>query len=190
MNIKEESKSEKIKEITNTSIMNREISNNNEINNLKKELEEEKKKNKSLQDTINQLKEGIEKNKIDMNNLIENNKKLEKLLEEKNKEIHDYKTKLNNLNNHEQLISFNEGDKIMSVLFMTQGSNDIVNYSMACKSSDLLVRLEERLYDDFPKYKNYETYFMVNASRIYRFKTLEENNIKNNDIISLFFNES
>ena len=61
---------------------------------------------------------------------------------------------------------------------------------MACKSSDLLVRLEERLYDDFPKYKNYETYFMVNASRIYRFKTLEENNIKNNDIISLFFNES
>ena len=72
---------------------------------------------------------------------------------------------------------------------MTQGNQDIINYSMVCKTTDLFVRLEERLYIDFPKYKNYETYFMVNARRILRFKTLEENKIKNNDIISLFFNE-
>ena len=57
---------------------------------------------------------------------------------------------------------------------------------MACKTSDLFVRLEERLYQDYPKFRNVETFFMFNANRILRFKTLEENNIKNNTIISLF----
>ena len=120
---------------------------------------------------------------------MEKNKELEKLLEEKNKEINDYIFKLSNTSNNEQLISFKPGDKIMVALFMTQGNQDIFNYAMACKSSDLFVRLEEKLYHDFPKYRNYETFFMVNARRILRFKTLEENNIKNNDIISLFINE-
>ena len=174
--------------------------NNNEINNLRRELEDEKKKNKKLQDTINnlnntisQLKQqhntDIEKYKKENTKLIERNKELEKLLDEKNKEINDYIFKLNNSSNNEQLISFKPGDKIMVALFMTQGNQDIFNYAMACKSSDLFVRLEEKLYHDFPKYRNYETFFMVNVRRIFRFKTLEENKIKNNDIISLFTNE-
>ena len=171
----------------------KEISNNNEIEKLKRELETEKKKNKQLQDTINQLKQNynieIEKYKKDINKLVEKNKELEKLLEEKNKEINDYIFKLSNSNNNEQLISFKPGDKIIAVLFMTQGNQDIYNYTMACKSSDLFVRLEERLYHDYPKYRNFETFFMVNARRIFRFKSLEENQIKNNDIISLFTNE-
>ena len=69
---------------------------------------------------------------------------------------------------------------------MTQGNNDIFNYSMTCKNTELFVRLEERLYDDFPKYKKLETIFMVDARRILRFQTLDENKIKRNDIISLF----
>ena len=79
-----------------------------------------------------------------------------------------------------------ENDKIISVLFMTQGNQDIINYSMACKSTDLFSSLEERLYQDFPKYRNVKKIFMVRANRILRNKTLEENNIKNNDIICLF----
>ena len=60
---------------------------------------------------------------------------------------------------------------------------------MACKNTDLFVRIEERLYNEFPKYKNYETHFKVNTRPILRFKTLEENRIKNNDMINLFFSE-
>ena len=156
-------------------------------------MDEEKAKNKKLQDTINQLKQThnieIEKYKVDMNKLMEKNKVLEKLLDEKNKEINDYIFKLSNSNNNEQLTNFKAGDKIIAVLFITQGNQDIFNYTMACKTSDLFVRLEERLYHDFPKYRNFETFFMVNARRIFRFKSLEENQIKNNDIISLFTNE-
>ena len=171
----------------------KEISNNNEIEKLKRELEAEKKKNRQLQDTINQLKQNhnieIEKYKSDINKLVEKNKELEKLLDEKNKEINDYIFQLSNSNNNEQLVNFKTGDKIIAVLFMTQGNQDIYNYTMPCKTSDLFVRLEERLYHDFPKYRNFETFFMVNARRIFRFKSLEENQIKNNDIISLFTNE-
>ena len=60
---------------------------------------------------------------------------------------------------------------------------------MVCKNTDLFVKLEERLYNDFPKYKNYQNFFMVNVKGILRFKTIEENGIKNNDIISIFFDE-
>ena len=91
-----------------------------------------------------------------------------------------------NLSDNNKTISFKPGDKIISVLFMTQGNQDIVNYSMPCKTTDLFVRLEERLYQNFPKYRNVETFFTVNTNRILRFKTLEQNKIKGNDIISLF----
>ena len=124
-----------------------------------------------------------------MNKLKEKNKELEKLVNEQKQEIDDYIFKLNNLSENSQAISFKQEDKVISVLFMTQGNQDIINYSMPCKAKDLFVRLEERLYQDFPKYRNVETFFMVNANRILRFKTLEENKIKSNDIISLFTNE-
>ena len=44
----------------------------------------------------------------------------------------------------------------------------------------------QNMYDDFPEYKKLETIFMVDARRILRFQTLDENKIKRNDIISLF----
>ena len=121
-----------------------------------------------------------------MNKLKEKNKELEKLIDRQKQEIDDYIFKLNNLSDNNKTISFKPGNKIISVLFMTQGNQDIVNYSMPYKTTDLFVRLEERLYQDFPKYRNVETFFTVNTNRILRFKTLEQNKIKGNDIISLF----
>ena len=66
------------------------------------------------------------------------------------------------------------------------GIQEINNCSLVCKNTDLFVRLEERLYNDFPQFKNYETYFEKNTKIIKRFKTLDENEIKNKDVISLF----
>ena len=97
--------------------------------------------------------------------------------------------KINALNNPKDKSEPNnksENEKIISVLFVTQGNQDIFNYSMACRTTDLFSSLEERLYQDFPKYRNVGKIFMVRAKEILRDKTLEENNIKNNDIISLF----
>ena len=92
------------------------------------------------------------------------------------------KSDLDNNNVNEK----SESGKIISVLFMTQGNQDIINYSMVCRTTDLFSSLEERLYQDFPNYRNVEKIFMVNANRISIDKTLEENNIKHNDIINIF----
>ena len=101
--------------------------------------------------------------------------------------------KINTLNNTVNELKQENNDfikkwenEIISVLFVTQGTHDIFNYSMACRTTDLFSSLEERLYQDFPKYRNVEKIFMVNTNRISESKTLKENKIKNNDIISIF----
>ena len=87
------------------------------------------------------------------------------------------------------LTTIKPGEKIYTINFISMGSQDIGNYSLACRKTDIFVRLEERLYKDYPQFKNYETFFEVKTRRIKRFKTLEENKIKNNDIINLFIIE-
>ena len=169
-----------------------------QIEDLKKQLLEEKEnnnklktENKRLEKMINSLKqENIDINKKlekEINKLKENVKLLENELERKNNTIQDYILEINSLKeNKNQITSIKPGEKIFPVLFITQGNHDIFNYAMTCKNTELFVRLEERLYDDFPQFKKVETIFMVDARRILRFQTLDENNIKRNDIISLF----
>ena len=66
------------------------------------------------------------------------------------------------------------------------GNQDIGHYNIVCKNTDMFIRLEEKLYNDYPQFKDYETYFTVKAKRIKRFKTLDENDIQNNDVVSVF----
>ena len=102
-------------------------------------------------------------------------------------EIKDLNNTINKLQqDNNDLIKEFEKEKLISVLFVTQGTHDIFNYSMACRPTDLFSSLEERLYKDFPVYRNVKKIFMVHANRIAETKTLEENKIKNNDIISIF----
>ena len=74
----------------------------------------------------------------------------------------------------------------MTLIFNTSGTQYIVNYALACKKTNLFVRLEEILNNEFPDLKKHDTYFEVNTRRIKRFQTLEENGIENNDMINIF----
>ena len=141
---------------------------------------------------IKQLKEDIVK--LRQNKTSEDIEKIKQNYEIKIKELSRKITTLTNKStgfsqNDNIVTTLFPGERAMSVLFMTMGSQDIQNYAMTCKNTDLFVTLEEKLYMDYPKYKNCETYFLVNSKRVKRFKTIEENNIKSNDIISLFICE-
>ena len=92
----------------------------------------------------------------------------------------------NNSNNNNYITSIKPGEKIFAVNFVSMGFQDIINYSLVCKNTDLFVKLEEKLNNDYTQLKDKETYFMVNGRRIKRFKTLDENQIKSNDVINLF----
>ena len=176
---------------------------NAQINMYKSQLNEEKNKNQSYINTINtintlnaqlslvqkQLNEEKNKNQTYINTMNTLNVQLslvqKQLNDEKNKNKNNFHN-MNQQNKNREITYINPGEKIMTINFVSQGNQDITNYSLACKNTDLFVRLEEILYQDYPKFKDYETFFEVRTKRIKRFKTIEENDIRSGDVISVF----
>ena len=140
----------------------------NENNNLKSI-------NFSLNNEIQVLKQYKEKNKL-----------LKEEIYRKNIELQKYQSNNIKIKEDEGTTSIKPGERAIAINFVSQGNQDIFNYALVCKNTDLFVRLEERLYNEYPQFKNYETYFEVKTNRIKRFKTLDENNIKNGDVINVF----
>ena len=73
----------------------------------------------------------------------------------------------------------------MLAIGFTSRIQKIKNYILPYKDSELLVRIEGKLYNEYSEYKEKEIYFIVGANKIKRFKTLKENNIKSGSIIML-----
>ena len=158
----------------------------NDINELKIQLNEEKNKNLILNKEIEILKNINIILNNDNNSLKEKIKILENDLILKNNELQNLLSKNNNNIINYEITSIKPDEKILCINFVCNVIQDMGHYNLVCKNTDLFVRLEERLYQDFPSFKNYETYFEVNTRRIKRFKTIDENNIKNNDIVNVF----
>ena len=76
------------------------------------------------------------------------------------------------------------GDKVIGIGFMSVNQK-IQNYVRAYKDTEILARIEEELYNEYPEFKEKETYLMIRANKIKRFKSLKENNIRNGDIIQV-----
>ena len=146
--------------------MNNNLFYESQINELKRQLNEERNKNQILNQKINEL-----------NNIINNLKGNINIYENKIKmienELQKYKSNKNSFYN-------------MAINFVSMGIQEVGHYCLPCKNTDTFIKLEEKLNNDFPKLKDYETYFEVNGRRIKRFKTLDENKIKNNDIVNIF----
>ena len=157
------------------------------MKNYKNQLNDERKKNEILIDENNNLKKEINILYNEINKMQELKiqiKLLENNLAQKNNEI---KNKLSqNIKKPYEITSVKPGEKVMSVNFVSMGNQDIGHFSLVCKNIDLFVNLEERLYEKYPEFKKYDTYFLVNTNRIKRFLTLEQNGIQDNSIISLY----
>ena len=57
---------------------------------------------------------------------------------------------------------------------------------MICKSTEIFIELEKRLFIKYPEYKEEKNYYCVNGLKIDLNKTLEENKIKDNEIIIIY----
>ena len=165
---------------------------NSQIKNLNSQLNEEKKKNKQLNyknsQLIKELNEEREKNFL-LNNKIQFLEKslnkiveLEQIIDKQNKEIYNLKKDIKENNNSIRTIESHE--KILAVHFTS--TDHKINFSIPCKNTDIFARLEEKLYDEYPDYKEHETYFTVKGTKIKRFKSLEENNIKSGDNLLVY----
>lgn len=98
-------------------------------------------------------------------------------LEEKERELRILKSKI--------IFELAENEKLMTVIFVSLDQK--IHYSMICKNTDLFSRLEIELYkvEEYKEFKQTENYFIAKGKKVNRFETLEENGIKNSDIITL-----
>ena len=139
----------------------------------------------SNEELIQKLKEEKNKNSLLLKEIDNEKKELQKKINEfkkeidlKNKEINDLKKKLEN---NDLVTTINPGEKVIAVNFTS--IDQTINYPLACKNTTLLSRLEEKVYNDYPNYKEHNTYLTVNGRITKRFKTLEENKIENGNAI-------
>jgi len=171
---------------------------------LKKELDEEVNKNKILNDQITKLKNDLNLERTNKNKLIEINEQLKKQIKEFN-DSQKIKKEQNNSNNDKDIIQLYKkidelkeklsrypfellkGEKLISVIFTS--SDQKIHCSIICKNTEKFIKLEEKLYNDYLEYSESDNYFMVNGNRVSKFKTLDENKIKNSNIIILNKNE-
>ena len=63
-----------------------------------------------------------------------------------------------------------------------------MHYSIICKSTQKFTELEQKLYKDYPEYSETNNYFLINGNKVNKNKSLEENKIRNSDIIILALN--
>ena len=126
----------------------------------------------NLQNELNGLK-------ISYNNNLSLINQLQYNLNQKDQELIQLKNKL--LSNSNQIKTDSENKTGFAITFRSI-SQDII-YPMICNKKESISRLEEELYNEYPKYKEFNTYLTCKGVVLKRFKTVEENNIKKGDAI-------
>ena len=74
-------------------------------------------------------------------------------------------------------------EKLLTIKFIS--IDQTINFITVAKNTDNFAKLENFLYEKYPKYKETENYFLVNGKKLNKHKTLDENKIKDNDILTL-----
>ena len=145
------------------------------------EIQKYKKEIKTNTDKIEMLNNKIKKLSLDNINLKEEIKKVN--TQKNSDEIVSLYKRIDDLNKKLNRYPFilEEDEKILSVIFTSISQK--VNYSMVCKNTDSIYKLEEQLYTVFPELAETKNYFLCKGTVINRFKKFKELKFKNGDII-------
>ena len=145
------------------------------------EIQKYKKEIKTNTDKIEMLNNKIKKLSLDNINLKEEIKKVN--TQKNSDEIVSLYKRIDDLNKKLNRYPFilEEGEKILSIIFTSV--NQKVNYSMICKNTDSIYKLEGELYKIFPELAETNNYFLCKGTVVNRFKNFEELKFKNGDII-------
>ena len=101
-----------------------------------------------------------------------------------NNKIYYLKEQINYFN--KKNIIGNTNVNLNDIIAVSFKSNDgKVDLALPIHKSELFVKLEEKLYENYPEYKNTNNDFFFNGREIKRFETIQENCIRNSDKIIL-----
>ena len=148
-------------------------SNNNEINNLKNELTKARKIIEQQKLTINELQNKLNNSNNIINNLNNEINNYKNIISKKDLELNNIKSQLNN-NIPKNKFYF---DDIMCVNFISSDQN--VHFAVSCLKTNTFAEIEEKLYKQYPQYRETNNNFLANGTQVLRFKTIAENNIGN-----------
>ena len=144
----------------------------NHIKNLNKETL--KKENTDLKNENNNLKKEFDYKNQNINNYKNELNNLKSSLNFKENTILNLNNHINNLNNKINNFILNSGIKdvkvnINDILVISFKSLDQrIDISFPCQKSNIFVWIEEKLYNEYPNYKDLNTYFTVNGIFIKR----------------------
>ena len=157
---------------------NQEILNlRNELNNKNQIIEQQNSIINNLQNQLNNLNIVNNNNQSLIQNLKNDISKKEKELLSLKNELNIKKEELNKIKSNNMV----DKGQIFSINFMSVSHDKI--FPISCSSSDTIVKFEELFYNEYPEYKDHNTYLTVNGKSVKRFKTIEENGIKQGNAI-------
>ena len=156
----------------NNNMNNQNISNqkskDNEIMELKNKLIKANKIIEQQKSTINELQNKLNTNINNYQNIIN----------QKDLELNNLRMQLNNMKNNIQsnkvTIDLND---MMTVNFISM--DQTVHFAIPCLKTNTFAEIEEKLYEQFPEYRETNNSFLVHGSQVLRFKTIAENKIGN-----------
>ena len=157
---------------------------NNEILSLKNEIKNKNQIIMQKDSTITNLKNHL----YSINNNTNNNQNiinLQNMINQKEQEIFSLKNEL--LNKEKEIFNLKNnnssyvGGKSFAISFESIDSR--LKYPIICRNNTTIARLEEEVYNEFPDYKECNTYLTCNGETLKRFKTIEENKIKQGNVI-------
>ena len=97
-------------------------------------------------------------------------------------EINNKNNQLNQLRQQLQNVSINNNQNIQNILqndkcvnFITTDSS--LFYAIPCNGNSTFAEIEEKLYKEYPEYRETNNTFLANGTEILRFKTINENKV-------------
>jgi len=126
----------------------------------------------------------LEKAKIKKDNLKKKIKEIKFISNTKDNKIIELENEIKIFRNY---YNFSSNEKLISIKFIS--INQDIDFTVIAKNTDDFTKIEKILYEKYPKYNDSENFFLVNGSKIDRNMTLEENKIRNNDILTLGIND-
>ena len=103
---------------------------------------------------------------------------LEKLIQQNNFQIKNLKKIISEKDN-----KLSEKKNLMTIIIST--FDEGINFSFICENTDKFKKIEEAFYNNYPEYIKIRSIFTIKQKEIDVNKSIEDNNIRNNDIIIL-----
>ena len=102
-------------------------------------------------------------------------------IDKRDKELNKLKKDLENKNIQKDSI-IHESD--MATVYFTS-SDQRINYAVPCVKKNTFAEVEEKLYKQYPEFRETNNIFIANGDQVLRFKTIEENKVGNGKPVML-----